>query len=516
MKISNKKLLATAIASTLGAGMMAVATAEQTLTRPTGAPVGDNQNSQTAGPWGPTVLQDHHLLEKLAHFDRERIPERVVHARGTGAHGTFTASESLADYTIAAPFQSAGQETEVFVRFSTVVHPLGSPETLRDPRGFAVKFYTEQGNWDLVGNNLPVFFIRDAIKFPDMVHSFKPDPITNIQDAARVFDFLSHIPESTKMLTYLYSPLGIPRSYREMDGNGVHAYKLTNESCDVHYVKFNWRSNQGVEGLTPEQASEIQATNFNHATEDLYAEIDAGNYPSWDLYIQTITPDQLNSFDFNPLDPTKEWPESEAPARKVGTLELNRVPDNFFQSTEQVAVAPSNLIPGIEASEDRLLQGRLFSYADTQRYRLGINHNYLPINAAKNAEVVTYARDGAGYSPARSGSVNYQPSRYVEVNEDPRYRACEVPVSGTIQQRTIEKTQNFAQAGELYRSFSPEYQDSLIEALAGDLGGVESSEVREVMTAHFYKADQEYGTRLAEKVNVDLRRVRQIADQLED
>ena len=513
-KVTASPLIAASVAMILHAGS-AVA-AEQVLTRSTGAPVGDNQNSLTAGPMGPTLLQDHHLIEKLAHFDRERIPERVVHPRGTGAHGVFKATADLSDITRAAPFQAAGKETEVFVRFSSVIHSKGSPESLRDPRGFAVKFYTEQGNWDLVGNNFPVFFIRDAMKFPDMVHSLKPDPVTNLQDPNRFFDFFSHIPEATHMLTRLYSPLGIPTSLAEMDGSGVHAFKFVNESCDARYVKFTWKSRQGNNGMSVTEAAKVQATNFNHLTADLYQRLDNGDYPVWDLYVQTLDPSRINDFDFNPLDTTKVWPTHLIPAKKVGELTLNRVPDNFFQYTEQSALAPSNMIPGIEPSEDRMLQGRLFSYADTQRYRLGINHMSLPVNAPK-AQVNSHSQNGAGYSAPRKGSINYQPSRtgqgYVD---DASYKVCPTPLNGSTQQMAFEKTQNFKQAGEFYRSLSRSDRKHLIEAITGDLGKVKNYEIRSIISAFLYKADKGYGQAIAKAVDVSMSDVKRIAAQYQD
>nr|WP_183167469.1 catalase [Azomonas macrocytogenes] len=493
---------------------MGIATAHaEPLTRLNGAPVGDNQNSLTAGPNGPVLIQDHHLIEKLAAFDRERIPERVVHARGTGAEGVFKATVDLSNITQAAPFLATGKETPVFVRFSTVIHPKGSPETLRDPHGFAVKFYTEDGNWDLVGNNLPVFFIRDAIKFPDMIHSLKPDPVTNIQDPNRFFDFFSHVPESTHMLTRVYSTLGIPASYRQMDGAGVNAFKFTTKDCsNWQYVKFTWKSRQGVKGLSVAEAAEVQKVDFNHLTRDLYTEIGKGNFPVWDLYIQTLKPEELDKFDFNPLDDTKIWPEDLVPARKVGELTLNKVPDNFFQATEQVAVAPSNMIPGIEPSEDRMLQGRLFSYADTQRYRLGINHLYLPVNAPRNP-MHTNAQDGAGYSPPRKGSVNYQPSRTdANLTDNAEYDYCRYELKGTTQQDIIAKTQNFKQAGDFYRSLDEDGKVKLVDGLNADLGQVKSDEIRTIMVSYFYKADIDYGTRVAKAVKVNLVDAKKLAD----
>ncbi len=484
-----------------------------TQTRDNGAPVGDNQNSQTAGAGGPVLLQDVHLIEKLARFDHERIPERVVHARGTGVHGEFVSTENLSDVTMAAPFQSAGKKTPVFVRFSSVVHPKGSPETLRDPRGFATKFYTDQGNWDLVGNNLPVFFIRDAIKFPDMVHSLKPSPVTNRQDPNRFFDFFSHVPESTHMLAQVYSDKGTPKNYREMDGNGVHAYKLVNRNGEYQYVKFHWKSLQGEHNLTGAEAKAMQAEDFNHYTADLYANVGKGNYPKWDLYIQTLNPSDLNSFDFNPLDPTKIWPKDLVPERKIGTLTLNRMPTNFFQETEQSAFAPSNLIPGIEPSEDRLLQGRLFSYADTHRHRLGANHTMLPINRPR-VDVTNGNQEGFANSGLSKSNVNYEPSRQNIYGANSSFIASKLPVAGTTQNLAIEKTQNFAQAGTFYQELTATDKEHLISNLAGDLSAVTDAGIRTEITAFFYKADSEFGSELAKAVNVDLSAVQQRASKL--
>lgn len=482
-------------------------------TRDNGAPVSDNQNSQTAGANGPVLLQDVHLIEKLARFDRERIPERVVHARGTGVHGEFVSTADLSDITMAAPFQSRGKKTPVFVRFSSVIHPKGSPETLRDPRGFATKFYTDQGNWDLVGNNLPVFFIRDAIKFPDMVHSLKPSPVTNKQDPNRFFDFFSHVPESTHMLTQVYSDKGTPRNYREMDGNGVHAYKFVNRNGDYQYVKFHWKTLQGEHNLTAQAAKAMQAEDFNHYTTDLYANVEQGNYPKWELYIQMMSPSDLDKFDFNPLDATKIWPKDLIPEHKVGVMTLNRMPTNFFQETEQSAFAPSNIIPGIEPSEDRLLQGRLFSYADTHRHRLGVNHTMLPINRPR-VNVANGNQEGFSNVASSNSDVNYEPSRQKSYQASKDFSASKLPIAGTTQNLPIEKTQNFAQAGAFYRGLTLIEQDHLISNLAADLGAVKNAEIRNEMTAFFYKADPEYGSRLAKAINTDLNAVQQRAAQL--
>jgi len=481
-----------------------------------GALVGDNQNSQVAGETGPVLLQDTNLIEKLARFDRERIPERVVHARGTGVHGEFISATDLSDITAAAPFQKAGKKTPVFVRFSSVVNSKGSPETLRDPRGFATKFYTDNGNWDLVGNNLPVFFIRDAIKFPDMVHSLKPSPITNKQDPNRFFDFFANIPESTHMISRVYSDLGTPKSYREMNGSSVHAYKFVNSDGDFKYVKFMWKTQQGEKNLTAAEAKEMQAKDFNVYTTDLYENINAGNFPAWDLYVQTINPDELNNFDFNPLDPTKIWPPELVPEVKVGTMTLNQLPKNFYQETEQSAFAPSNMIPGIEASEDRLLQGRLFSYADTQRHRLGVNHQSLAINKPR-VDIINGNQDGFSNIKSSDSDINYQPSRREgSFAETEKARYSQLPIAGTTQQVPIEKTLNFQQAGDFYRQLDQVNRDHLISNLAGDLGQVEDSDTRTEMSAFFYKADQDYGTKLAQAVEVDLREVQRRAAELEE
>ncbi len=491
--------------------LSALSVQAETLTRDNGAPVGDNQNSVTAGPDGSTLLQDVHLIQKLQRFARERIPERVVHARGTGAHGEFVVTHPVADLTVASLFSSAGKKTPVFVRFSTVIHGNHSPETLRDPRGFATKFYTDQGNWDLVGNNLPVFFIRDAIKFPDMVHSLKPSPIDNMQDPNRVFDFMSQDPASTHMLTQVYSDLGTPASYREMDGFGVHAYKFINAKGETTYVKFHWKSQQGIKSLNLDQVAKVQSMDFNHLTRDLYQQINAGNAPKWDLYIQTLKPAQLDDFSFNPLDATKVWPD--VPEMKVGTMTLNRMPDNFFQETEQAAFAPANLVPGIEPSEDRLLQGRIFSYSDTQLYRLGANHQQLPINRPLVA-VVSNNQDGAMNFGNTKSHVNYEPTGAEPKQVLASARAVATPLSGTVQQRMISKTDNFSQAGAFYRALDKQGRANLVRNLAADLGAVRNAQVKHKMLAHFYKADADYGTALTQAVKGELSQVKAVAATL--
>ncbi|SCW95705.1 MULTISPECIES: catalase KatB [unclassified Pseudomonas] len=495
----------------LTASLLSLSVNAATLTRDNGAAVGDNQNSQTAGPNGPTLLQDVQLIQKLQRFDRERIPERVVHARGTGAHGTFTVSDDLSDLTKAKVF-AAGQVTPVFVRFSAVVHGNHSPETLRDPRGFATKFYTADGNWDLVGNNFPTFFIRDAIKFPDMVHAFKPDPRTNLDDDSRRFDFFSHVPESTRTLTELYSNSGTPASYREMDGNGVHAYKLVNAKGEVHYVKFHWKSLQGLKNLDPKEVVKVQGQDYSHMTNDLVNHINKGDFPKWDLYVQVLNPQDLAKFDFDPLDATKIWPG--VPERKVGQMVLNRNPANVFQETEQVAMAPANLVPGIEPSEDRLLQGRVFSYADTQMYRIGANALQLPINAPKVA-VNNGNQDGAMNPGSTSTGVNYQPSRLTPREEPQSARYSQAALSGSTQQAKIQREQNFKQAGDLYRSFSKKERDDLIDSFGGSLATTDD-ESKHIILSFLYKADPEYGTGVARVAKGDLARVKALAEKLSD
>ena len=477
----------------------------QTLRSNTGAVIGDNQNSKTIGNNGQVLLEDIHLIEKLAAFDRERIPERVVHARGAGAYGEFVAAADFSEVTKAKMFSGKGKTTPLFVRFSTVVHQAGSPETYRDPRGFAVKFYTEEGNYDLVGNNLPVFFIRDAIKFPDMVHAFKPSPVTNeASHPRRVFDFFANVPEATHMLTWLFSDYGIPANFREMNGSGVHAFKWVNEKGEVTYVKYTWKSRQGERNLTQAEADKLQATNTEHATMDLFNNIKAGNFPKWDLYVQLLKPAEFDALDFNPLDVTKVWPESVSKMHLAGTMTLNKNVDNYFQEVEQSAFSPGTLIPGIEPSEDKLLQGRLFSYFDTQRYRIGGNFQQLPVNAPK-VEANNYNQNGVMSMKKQSfGDINYQPSvNRPEVKEDAKFKYSVSKFTNVeTTQAKISKANDFKQAGELYRSFSKKDQDNLISNLSAALKQVGNQQTVATMIFYFYQADRDYGMRLAKSLNL--------------
>jgi len=478
---------------------------QDTLTTRQGHPVYDNQNSRTVGNRGPTTLENYPLLEKISHFDRERIPERVVHARGAGAHGYFetygtVGDEPVSRYTRAKLFQVKGTRTPVFVRFSSVIHGGHSPETLRDPRGFAVKFYTEDGNWDLVGNNLKVFFIRDAVKFPDLVHSFKPDPVTNRQEANRQFDFVSLTPESMHMVTLLFSPWGIPASYRQMEGSGVNTYKWVNSEGIGTLVKYHWVPKAGVKNLTQAEANAIQATNFNHATQDLYDAIERGDYPQWEMQIQTMTDGEHPELDFDPLDDTKIWPTDQFPMRAVGRMTLDRNPVNYFAEVEQVAFGTGVLVDGLDFSDDKMLQGRTFSYSDTQRHRVGTNYLQLPINAPKK-HVATNQRDGQMAFYVDNGGenphINYEPSSRGGLKEAPKVGQDHTPfVEGNLVRQKIDRQNNYGQAGAQFRAFSDAERDELIGNLVSALSEC-NPDIQERMVSHFAQCDTDYARRVA-------------------
>jgi catalase len=478
-----------------------------TLTDRQGHPVVDNQNNRTVGDRGPTVLENYHFLEKISHFDRERIPERVVHARGAGAHGYFEAygtvgGEPISRYTRAKLFQERGKRTPMFARFSSVIHGGHSPETLRDPRGFALKFYTEDGNWDLVGNNLQVFFIRDAMKFPDVVHAFKPDPVTNRQEAKRIFDFISNSPSALHMITWLFSPWGIPASYREMRGSGVHAYKWVNAGEAV-LVKYHFIPKAGQRNLTQAQAQEIQATNFNHATQDLYDAIERGDFPEWEVSVQIMEDHEHPELDFDPLDATKVWPPELVPLQPIGRIVLDRNPANYFAEVEQVAFGTGVMVDGMDFSDDKLLQGRTFSYSDTQRYRVGPNYLQLPINRPQTA-VATNQRDGQmtyhvdGAANSSDPHVNYEPSSRVAPREAAPAGESHRPfVSGQVMRQGIARTNDYGQAGDRYRAFEQWERDDLILNLVGALSQCDRA-TQERMVGHLRQCDSEYGQRLAD------------------
>jgi catalase len=481
--------------------------ADHTLTTRQGHPVTDNQNLRTVGDRGPATLENYQFLEKISHFDRERIPERVVHARGAGAHGYFEAYGTAGDdhvskYTRAKLFQEKGKRTPLFVRFSSVIHGGHSPETLRDPRGFAVKFYTEDGNWDLVGNNLKVFFIRDAMKFPDLVHAFKPDPVTNRQDGERIFDFISNTPEAMHMITFLFSPYGIPANYRQMQGSGVNTYKWVNKDGEAVLVKYHWEPLQGIKNLTQDQAKQIQAENFNHATQDLFDAIEQGNFPEWELCVQIMSDDEHPELDFDPLDDTKIWPTDQFPFIPVGKMTLNKNPENYFAEVEQAAFGTGVLVDGLDFSDDKMLQGRTFSYSDTQRYRVGANYLQLPINAPRT-HVATNQRDGqmtyhvdvpAGGNP----HVNYEPSTLNGLKEAPKAGKDHTPrYNADLVRQKIDRTNNFKQAGERYHMFEDWERDDLITNLVNTLAPVKPH-IQEKMVELFTQCDAEYGRRVAE------------------
>ncbi|MBF9253439.1 catalase [Pontibacter sp. 172403-2] len=482
----------------------------RTLTTRQGHPVTDNQNIRTVGNRGPATLENYHFIEKISHFDRERVPERVVHARGAGAHGVFEAygkvgDESVAKYTRAKLFQEKGKQTPVFVRFSTVGHGVHSPETLRDPRGFAVKFYTEDGNWDLVGNNLKIFFIRDAMKFPDLIHSQKPDPVTNIQSGERIFDFFSGTPEATHMATFVFSPWGIPANYRQMQGSGVNTYKWVNKDGEAVLIKYHWEPlKQGIRNLTQKEAEEIQGKNFNHATQDLYEAIEKGDYPEWELCVQIMSDDEHPELDFDPLDDTKIWPKDQFPFLPVGKMTLNRNPVDYFNEVELAAFGTGVLVDGLEFSDDKMLQGRTFSYSDTQRYRVGANYLQLPINAPK-AHVATNQRGGqmaykTDFAEGQNPHVNYEPSvlggltEAQKAGEDytPRYEA-------NLLRQKIDRASDFKQAGETYRNFEDWERDELIMNLSNTLAACDKR-IQDKMVEYFTNADEEYGRRVKEGI----------------
>ncbi len=479
----------------------------QTLTTRQGHPVTDNQNLRTIGNRGPATMENYQFLEKISHFDRERIPERVVHARGAGAHGYFEAygnvgGQPIDKYTRAKLFQQQGKRTPVFVRFSSVIHGGHSPETLRDPRGFATKFYTEDGNWDLVGNNLKVFFIRDAMKFADLVHSFKPDPVTNRQDGERIFDFISNTPEALHMITFLFSPWGIPANYRQMQGSGVNTYKWVNADGEAVLVKYHWEPKQGIRNLTQDQAEDIQGKNFNHATQDLYDAIEEGKFPEWELCVQIMSDDDHPELDFDPLDDTKIWPTDQFPFLPVGVMVLNKNPENYFAEVEQSAFGTGVLVDGLDFSDDKMLQGRTFSYSDTQRYRVGPNYLQLPINSPKT-HVATNQRDGQmtfsiGAAKGQNPHVNYEPSSLNGLKEAPKPGKDYTPrYEANLLRQKIDRQNNFKQAGERFRQHEQWEKDDLITNLVNTLKPVQKH-IQDKMIELFTQCDAEYGRRVAE------------------
>jgi catalase len=493
------------------------------LTNRQGHPVYDNQNQRTVGARGPATLENYQFLEKISHFDRERIPERVVHARGGVFYGEFVADGTVGDqpvatYTRAKLFAEPGKRTDLAIRFSTVAGGRDSSEVARDPRGFAIKMYTEDGNWDLVGNNLGVFFLRDAIKFPDFIHSQKPDPVNfNRQDPNRVFDFISQTPESLHMVTLVFSPRGLPASYRNMQGFGVNTYKWVNADGETVLVKYHWLPKQGVKSLTAEDAANIQATELGSHTKDLTEAIERGDYPEWELHVQLMSDDEHPELDFDPLDDTKVWPEEQFPLRKVGTMVLNRNIEDFHNENEQIAFGTGVLVDGLDFSDDKMLVGRTFSYSDTQRYRVGPNYLQLPVNQAKNATVATNQRGGqmsfgvdlgAGQNP----HVNYEPSILGGLREGtyPTHDEQGPVITGRLTRKRIPRTNDYQQAGERYLLSEQWEKDDLVANLVDALSQCDRP-IQERMVWHFFMCEDELGQRIGEGLSISADDVRGLA-----
>jgi catalase len=474
------------------------------LTTSWGAPVGDNQNSITAGHRGPTLIQDVHLLEKLAHFNRERVPERVVHAKGAGAHGYFEVTKDVSQFTKANFLSEVGKRTPMFIRFSTVAGELGSADTVRDPRGFAVKFYTDEGNYDLVGNNTPVFFIRDAIKFPDFIHTQKRDPKTHLKNPNAVWDFWSLSPESLHQVTILMSDRGIPATFRHMHGFGSHTFKWVNAKGEAFWVKYHFKTEQGIANLAPETAAEIAGINPDYHIEDLHNSIEKGEYPTWRLYVQIMPLEDADTYRFDPFDVTKVWSQKDYPLQEVGRMVLNKNPENYFAEVEQATFSPGSFVPGIEASPDKMLQGRLFAYSDAHRYRVGANHNLLPINRPR-VEVNNYQRDGQmRFDNNGGGSVYYEPNSFSGPVETPQNKIAPFAVSGEAQSVAYDHNDHYTQAGDLYRLMSEEERTRLVANIVAAMKPVEYEEIKLRQIQHFLKADKEYGTRVAEGLGIQL------------
>ncbi|WP_052865478.1 catalase [Streptomyces niger] len=496
------------------------------LTNRQGHPVYDNQNQRTVGARGPATLENYQFLEKISHFDRERIPERVVHARGVTAYGYFESygkwgEEPIGRYTRAKLFQEAGKRTDVAVRFSTVIGGRDSSETARDPRGFAVKFYTEDGNWDLVGNNLGVFFIRDAIKFPDVIHALKPDPVSHEQKPARIFDFMSQTPESMHMLVNLFSPRGIPSDYRHMQGFGVNTYKWVNEEGKTVLVKYHWLPTVGVRSMTEEDAANVQAGELGHATKDLYEAVGRGDYPEWELVVQMMDDHDHSELDFDPLDDTKTWPEQDFPPQPVGRMVLDRMPDNYFAENEQISFGTGVLVDGLDFSDDKMLVGRTFSYSDTQRYRVGPNYLQLPVNRAKNATVRTNQRDGLmAYDQDQHGGnpeVNYEPSITGGLHEAqyPTHDEQGPEIRGRLTRKRIPRTNDYLQAGQRYCLMEDWERDDLVKNFI-DLISQADRAVQERMVWHFLLVENDLGLRVGKGLGIgpqDVAHLKPLASQ---
>ncbi len=464
-----------------------------TLTTSAGNPIGDNQNSLTAGPQGPVLLQDVHLIEKLAHQNRERIPERVVHAKGWGAYGTFTVANDISKYTKAKVLQP-GASCDLIVRFSTVAGELGAADAERDVRGFAIKFYTEEGNWDLVGNNTPVFFIRDPLKFPDFIHTQKRHPKTNLRSPAAMWDFWSLSPESLHQITILMSDRGIPQAPMFMNGYGSHTFSLINADNERVWVKFHFKTQQGHKFYTNAESEDVIGKSRESYQEALFGTIEQGDFPKWDMKIQVMTESQAQQSSYNPFDLTKVWPHAGFPLIDVGVMELNRNPDNYFAEIENLALSPSNIVPGISFSPDKMLQARIFSYADAHRYRLGTHYESLPVNKPK-CPVHHYHRDGAMRSFGEitgNDDAYYEPNSVNGAAEDTSYREPPLKLDGDADRYNHrEGNDDYTQAGNLFRLFDDEQKQRLFNNIAAAMQGVPQDIIERQLT-HFEKADPAY------------------------
>ncbi len=480
------------------------------LTTNFGRPVDDDQNSKTAGLPGPTIMEDVHLAEKLAHFNRERIPERVVHAKGAGAGGYFEVTHDVTKYTRAKFLSKIGKRTEVFARFSTVGGEKGSADSARDPRGFAVKFYTEEGNYDMVGNNTPVFFIRDVIKFPDFIHTQKRNPATNAKDPNMFWDFLSLTPESIHQVTILFSDRGTPRTHRNMNGYGGHVFKWWNEKGEYCWIKIHFKTAQGIDNFTRHEAMKMAGENPDHATDDLYRAIEKREYPVWNVFVQIMKPEQAKTYKYNPFDVTKVLPHGDFPLIPVGKMVLDRNPKNYFAEVEQAAFCPGNFVPGIGVSPDKMLQGRILFYHDAHRYRLGPNYHLIPVNSTKGVKANNYQRDGAMRVDDNSGGEpNYYPNSFGGPAPEPDVAEPALEVSGkAARQPYVHPNDDFAQAGALYsKVMNDEAREHLVGNIVDHLGGA-NKDIQLRQTALFYKAHQEYGTRVADGLGLDINQVK--------
>ncbi len=477
------------------------------LTTATGTPVPDNQNIQTAGLRGPALLQDFWFLEKMAHFDREVIPERRMHAKGSGAFGTFTVTHDITKYTMADIFSEVGKKTEMFARFSTVAGERGAADAERDIRGFALKFYTQQGNWDMVGNNTPVFFFRDPMKFPDLNHAVKRDPQTNLRSADNNWDFWTLLPEALHQVTIVMSDRGIPKSYRHMHGFGSHTFSFINKENVRHWVKFHFRTQQGIENLSNLEAVKLIGTDRETNQRDLFASIKEGNFPKWKMFVQIMTEEEANNYHLNPFDLTKVWPKGDFPLIPVGEFELNRNPENYFADVEQAAFNPANVVPGIGFSPDRMLQGRLFSYGDAQRYRLGVNNYQIPVNASK-CPYHTFHRDGAMRVDGNNGArKHYEPNSFNEWQEQPEFKEPPLAIHGdaTAWDHRVDNDY-FSQPGNLFRLMTDDKKQLLFNNTAAEVGQAQKFiQVRHIRNC--FLADPAYGEGVAKALGMTMEEV---------